>query len=287
MRQIGPDDRTSSDKTRYSGRILVAEDNTVNQLLAQEMLESLGLNVVIKDNGLEAFQTFVEEDFDVILMDCQMPVMDGFEASRQIREHERQLEKQRIPIIAATAAAQKGEFKEATAAGMDHFMTKPYSKSDLIEALSSFLSPSKNVAAGTPVTESRPAIHSEKSDDAPLIRGEVLRNIARINPDKGKDLVRKVLDSFTSQLPQALRDIEACIQSEQTDDLRRRTHSLKSSALNIGAHDLGALLNELELQAKAGKPLAPEQFIQLEHLAAASQNELLNSWESMLEEPTA
>jgi signal transduction histidine kinase/ligand-binding sensor domain-containing protein/CheY-like chemotaxis protein/HPt (histidine-containing phosphotransfer) domain-containing protein len=285
VRQIGPHDRPSADQARFSGRILVAEDNTVNQLLAQEMLESLGLDVVIKDNGLETFQTFVEDDFDVILMDCQMPVMDGFEAAREIREHERQLEKQRIPIIAATAAAQKGEFKEATAAGMDHFMTKPYSKSDLIEALSAFLSPLQNEITSTTANESRSGTRSEEPDNVPLIRPEVLRNIARINPDKGKDLVQKVLDSFTAQLPQALRDIEACIQSPQTDDLRRRTHSLKSSALNIGAHELGALLNELELQAKAGKALSAEQFIQLESLAVASRDTLLNSWELILDEP--
>jgi len=117
--------RVSENKSSRKLRILLAEDNLVNQKVAESMLKKMGHEVVIANNGLEATQSFSEEAFDLILMDGQMPVMDGLEAARTIRDLEKKSAKGSIPIIAVTANAMKGDRERFLASGMDEYITKP------------------------------------------------------------------------------------------------------------------------------------------------------------------
>ena len=116
---------------RYVGNVLIVEDNRVNQILVNEILQGLGLSVDIAENGQEAVDKYQQRQFDLILMDCQMPVLDGFEATRQIRAMEVRNHSKRVPIMALTAAAREEEYQEALASGMDHFMTKPFNVAQL------------------------------------------------------------------------------------------------------------------------------------------------------------
>jgi signal transduction histidine kinase/CheY-like chemotaxis protein len=112
-------------------RVLLAEDNPVNQAMATAMLEALGCRVRAADNGREAVRALADEAFDLVLMDCQMPEMDGFEATAIIRAHERQSDGRRRPIVALTANAMKGDRERCLAAGMDDFLSKPFRKEQL------------------------------------------------------------------------------------------------------------------------------------------------------------
>jgi CheY-like chemotaxis protein len=118
-------------------RILLAEDNLVNQKVACRHLEKLGYRVDVAENGQLAVDLWSTGRYDLILMDCQMPSMDGFQATRNIRE--RELSKQRIPIVALTAHAMKGVDDECKAAGMDDYLSKPISRNDLDKCLQRWL----------------------------------------------------------------------------------------------------------------------------------------------------
>jgi signal transduction histidine kinase/CheY-like chemotaxis protein len=126
---------------RFSGRVLVAEDNPVNQLVARGMLESLGCEVVVVRDGSEALEASRKERFDLVLMDLQMPVMDGVAATRALREREGARE--RTPILALTADLTESTRGEANRAGLDGFVAKPFSRAELASALSGFLEPAR------------------------------------------------------------------------------------------------------------------------------------------------
>ena len=114
-------------------RVLVAEDNPVNQLVSRKMLEGLGVSVEVVENGLEALEAVQTSDYDLVLMDCQMPEMDGFAATKEIRTLDEPCS--RIPIVALTANAMKGDREACLAAGMDDYLAKPFSKAELSEVL--------------------------------------------------------------------------------------------------------------------------------------------------------
>lgn len=120
----------------FSGTVLVVDDVQVNQLIASAMLETLGFDVVTANNGLEAVNKYSSQAFTFILMDCQMPVMDGFEASREIRKLEGTTH---TPVIALTALAMSGDRELCLSAGMDDYITKPYSIEDLISCFKKWI----------------------------------------------------------------------------------------------------------------------------------------------------
>ena len=122
-----------------SGRVLLVEDNPVNQMVGIAMLESFGLEVVVSDNGEEALAKITETTFVIVLMDCQMPVLDGYDATRRLRETERRDSLARLPVIALTANAFKSDVARCLAAGMDGHLAKPYSANQLREAITPWL----------------------------------------------------------------------------------------------------------------------------------------------------
>jgi len=128
-----------SEQRRFAGRVLVAEDNGVNQLVARAMLRALGLECEIAGDGAAALEAWRRGGFDLVLMDCQMPVMDGFEATRRIRDEESRRGAARIPVIALTANVVAGVHEACTAAGMDGYLSKPYSEHALAQVLARWL----------------------------------------------------------------------------------------------------------------------------------------------------
>ena len=125
--------------TRLSGRVLVAEDNEINQVLAQQILKRLGCELTIAHNGREALAWIENHEFDAVLMDCQMPEMDGFQATAAIRERERRSGSARLPIIAMTANAMDSDRDLCLAHGMDDYVAKPFTAAKLGEALARWL----------------------------------------------------------------------------------------------------------------------------------------------------
>ncbi|ADV45688.1 ATP-binding protein [Nitratifractor salsuginis] len=130
---------TTTVQTRYHGKVLVVEDNIINQKLVKNILEGLGLDVDIANNGLEAFELRRGNDYDLIFMDIQMPVMNGIEATHEILEYEEDEELPHVPIVALTANALKGDRERFLAEGMDEYISKPIEMSELIYILNKFL----------------------------------------------------------------------------------------------------------------------------------------------------
>lgn len=136
------------DETSWAGRVLVVEDITTNQLLMRRMLEKHSVTVDIVTNGEEAVEAVERFRYDLVFMDCQMPVMDGFEATRQIRTWEAQAKAPRTPIVALTANAMQGDRERCLEAGMDDYMTKPVRRANIATSLQSWLKPSPEEASG-------------------------------------------------------------------------------------------------------------------------------------------
>lgn len=122
-------------------KILLAEDNLINQELIQDYLEDADIEIQFAENGLQATRLFASQRFDVILMDCHMPIMDGFEATQTIRELERRNALQPIPIVAVTAHAMQHEQDRCFLAGMDDYLCKPFSRTDLLNKLGKWATP--------------------------------------------------------------------------------------------------------------------------------------------------
>ena len=135
------------------GRILSVEDNEVNQMIANAILTNLGLVVTNARDGAHAIELFADNDYDLLLMDCEMPGMDGYEASRRIRALEARTARPRTPIIAVTAHALTGDREECLKAGMDDYLSKPVSERRMADVLARWL-PSGDGLDGTPATPS-------------------------------------------------------------------------------------------------------------------------------------
>jgi PAS domain S-box-containing protein len=206
------------------GRILVVEDNSVNQLVATGLLAALGYTTDTADDGLAAIEAASDGDFDAILMDVQMPHMDGYTATRHIRAHETG---GRQPIIAMTAAAIAGERERCLEAGMDDFLTKPMDATRLADTLKRWLAPSPWYA-----------------DRLDLDRLEELRGLD--DPDDDSSYVNRAIANFLGAADGHLASMEAAAASGDEVQLRTVAHRLAGSALNLGAVALGESARELE-----------------------------------------
>jgi signal transduction histidine kinase/CheY-like chemotaxis protein/HPt (histidine-containing phosphotransfer) domain-containing protein len=226
-------------RRRKRRKVLLAEDNPVNVEVASAMLEGLGLDVSRACNGEEALHSVQADDFDLILMDCQMPVMDGFAATTEIRRHEQQRGRARsLPIIAITANALQGDRESCLAAGMDDYLSKPYTQQALGQTLARWISLPRVPAPSAALAE-------PPSDDEP-INQQALDNIRALSPANGDALLERVLQAFLSDTPGHLHTLRQAIAADDAEQLRKTAHSLKSSAANVGANALAQRSKELE-----------------------------------------
>ena len=272
LSNTAPDAQESLSSLQFNADVLIVEDNKVNQILVQEILKGMGLRSVVAENGLEAVDKFKEQRFDLVLMDCQMPVMDGFEATQEIRRYESQEGYKRTPVLALTAAARAEEYDQALASGMDEFMTKPFDVAQLEKRLGVILADKArpgSVAATSTKTKALPSPIDE----------EVIQGILAINPEAGASVLKKVIASFKEQLPTHLSNIRECIDRNEAEILRQRVHALKSMSGNVGASKLTKALGDIETGAATGRfILSEEEFDDIEELAGQAAA-ALNRWQ--------
>jgi signal transduction histidine kinase/DNA-binding response OmpR family regulator len=255
-------------RNRRRLKVLLAEDNAVNVEVASAMLEGLGLEVACADNGEQALAAVREGEFDLLLMDCMMPQMDGFAATAEIRRHEQQQGRARqLPIVAITANALEGDRERCLAAGMDDYLSKPFSQQALAAALGRWVALPRAATAhhNDPPQRTRPARSIERAHagqipavsmqaatalatlDAPVaINHEALNAIRALSADKGELLLQRVVHAFIDDTPGQLHTLRHAIDSVDTGVLRRAAHSLKSSSANVGADALAKVCRELE-----------------------------------------
>ncbi len=226
-----------------NAHVLLAEDNPVNQSLAMAHLAKLGCRVTVANNGLEALVAAQRERFDLILMDCQMPEMDGYEATRQIRAGEPAGE--RIPIVAITANAMQGDREICLACGMDDFLPKPYKQSQLKALLQKWLPASPMPAAANGAARSVPVPPADPTLDVAVLE-DLSRQVGGDNPDLIEELIRIYLDNA----PQLIRDMDTALAAGEAKTLLRAAHTLKSSSASLGATRLSIMSKAIELAAR-------------------------------------
>jgi PAS domain S-box-containing protein len=231
-------------------RILVVEDNAVNQQLALLLLQKVGYRADVAANGVEALEALQRQPYDVVLMDVEMPEMDGLEATRQIRRMAPVEPRPRI--IAVTAKALQGERELCLQAGMDDYLTKPIRLHELIEAL-------------------RRDEGSTEVPAAPAVDPDVLGRFIASLGARGAESAVTLIDTFLEHAAAQLASLRQAVQLHEVDDARREAHTLKSNSAAFGATALEAMCRELESAAEAdgldrGADLVPRIASELERV---------------------
>ncbi len=228
------------------GRILLVEDNPVNQEVTLGMLAALGCHAVAVGNGQEALDAIESERFDLVLMDCQMPVLDGYEATRILRAGEREHGGERLTVIALTANALPGDSDRCLAAGMDDYLSKPFTIQKLYDMLSKWTGEVRKSGEDAAVGTSMAPSVETKGRSGPINRA-VLDGIRSLEgAGGGETLVRKILSLYLSDSPIHLEGILRASEKGDGESFRRAAHALKSSSANVGAADLSELCRKLE-----------------------------------------
>jgi PAS domain S-box-containing protein len=245
------------------GRILVAEDNPVNHEVALAMLESLGCRVDGVCSGQEAVEAALRVPYDLILMDCQMPGMDGYAATRSIRRDERQGAR-RIPIVALTAHASKGDRAMCLAAGMDDYLSKPYTHQELQAIVQRWLAMSLSTAPSLSARTSTPSVPPQVVEPVILERHalDVIRSLHR---NGQPDFLDRLIEKYVVSSTEHLGSIRRAVGSGDATALWQAAHALKSSSAMMGASVFAGWCHELEVLGRAATlERAPELLRKLE-----------------------
>jgi signal transduction histidine kinase/DNA-binding response OmpR family regulator/HPt (histidine-containing phosphotransfer) domain-containing protein len=267
-------------------KVLLAEDNPVNVQVASAMLQSLGLEVRCAGNGAEALDAVRSDRYDAVLMDCQMPVMDGMAATQEIRRHEQLQGGARLPVVAITANALPGDRETCLAAGMDDYISKPFTRQGLGETLARWIrlprvAPQRAAQeqGGVPPAQRPPAAAVPEASAAPAaaapaapgalpvhhapdgsgqasgagnpLNPRALDNIRALGNGKTPSLLRRVVQAYLDDTPRQLAGLRAALRDNQPETLRRIAHSLKSGSGNVGADALAKMCKDLEQLGQA------------------------------------
>jgi signal transduction histidine kinase/ligand-binding sensor domain-containing protein/DNA-binding NarL/FixJ family response regulator/HPt (histidine-containing phosphotransfer) domain-containing protein len=306
-----PDDL--SELGHFEGHVLVAEDNDVNQLLICEILAVLGVGYSLAQDGQVAINQYAEHGADIILMDCQMPVKDGFQAAAEIRALEVAREWEPVPIIALTAAAATPTFLDHLKEHMNGFLPKPCTAEQLAAIFRQYLPESlpaweedsldtngsgdedlpptvgtTNANPEEPVWESlsgtgaseqlsQESMPTEQQDDRdyPTLHVETLDSIVNLSPTRDLALFDRLYTAYREQLQDALPRLKAWVGNNDTQTLYDRAHAIKSMSVNIGAIAVADLAGRFEQNDAAEKqPLRSEDYDALEQLVAQTLHEI-------------
>jgi len=225
-------------------RVLLVDDDEVNRKVAGLMLEHLGCVVVLATNGREALDVIEARGLDIVFMDCRMPEMDGYEAAREVRRREAIEERTRLPIVALTANAFVGDRNDCLDAGMDDFVSKPFSRRDLERPLTRWI-PARALPGGHAPAE--PEAPSAEVLDLALI--ERLRALRRPGRD---DVLAMAVARWTASSASDIVKLAHAVRASDPEAARRIAHTLRGATASLGGHRLAKLLAIIEEHARAG-----------------------------------
>ncbi len=295
-----PADRTLPLK----GTVLLADDNLVNQHVAQAMIESCGCQVDLVTNGREALEALLHRSYDLVLMDCQMPEMDGLEATRKIREREARealdvkreaheeddapasrltpdasrLTSQRMPIIAITAHVGESNRADCLAAGMDDVLPKPVTRDEVRTMLARYLPP---IPANPLPGQAGPAgMMHRRQNGAPHLRLnlQALDQLRAIQPGNHPDLIQRVISLYVADSPGLLAAMRDALRQGNASALERAAHSLKSSSAALGATGLSERCKKLEAMAHGQSLTQAEALLAQVEADLADTHQALNDY---------
>jgi PAS domain S-box-containing protein len=233
---------TLAEEKRRRIRLLLAEDNPMNQKLAIALLKRAGYWVDAVENGRMVIQSLGSKSYDLILMDVQMPEMDGLEATRAIREAEG--EKCHTPIVAMTAHAMKGDRERCLEAGMDDYISKPIEPQELLKAINKWTASARQQET---MVEPDELQVDHRLESAPLDHEAAL-----IRFDGDKEFFRQMLQEFLNYVPNQLKSLSEAAKRDDAKLVEREAHSIKGAAANIGANGMADLSLKLELMGRTG-----------------------------------
>ena len=232
------------DKKIEGARILVAEDNEINRIVARELLESAGLLVTTVTNGREAVEAVSSTSFDAVLMDLQMPVLDGLEATRKIRAQDKF---QKLPIIAMTANAMAGDRERCLQQGMNEHVSKPIDPKHLFTVLERF----------TTIRADNVVPNHQGEDDLPELAGfDIPTALRRIGGDR--KALEKILVEFARNVSDIMNELEHAVRQRELHSVQQILHTLKGAAGNVAAVEFHELATEAEALVKAADPIMPD-----------------------------
>ena len=222
-------------------RILVAEDNTINQQVVMGQLRTLGYRADAVANGLEVLNALGLMSYDIVLMDCQMPEMDGYEATRRIREMEKENRKRKAPlyIVAMTANAMRGDREKCLSSGMDDYLTKPLRSADLQAALEQW-----HQSDGG-------ALRTENIAKLPTLDMDVIAELSSMPPEDGTPALNKLIDMFLDSAPAHVADIRSS--ADAPERMGQAAHLFRGICLNLGASRLAEICQQIENAAVCGE----------------------------------
>ena len=250
---------------QFSGHVLVVEDNPVNWEVAKEYLESFGCSAELACDGCEGLEKAASGGFDLILMDVQMPKMDGFTATQEIRQMERKQGSAKTPIIALTANPLESERQACLDVGMNGCVGKPFSEEDLEEVLASWLVPKRHA----PQRQS--------------LEGNALSKFV----DRQPELAKRIVELFLDYATKIFSNFETALETKDFEALAQTAHSLKSSSGNVGAHRLAELCEELErVSARKKMPEVSGHVLQIVLEYERVQRELSDAVAGLATRPT-
>lgn len=274
-----------------SQRLLVADDNEINRLVTGEMLASAGYTFDLACTGREAVDAHAQHRYALILMDCQMPELDGFEATREVRRHESEqqhsanVDRPHTPIIALTANAVHGDREKCLAAGMDDYVTKPIDRAELLTAIA------RHVRQPAPLPA---AIHCNESNSTAADRFNNSCDASRLPLDEALLLERcsgdrafatTVLRKFQSRVPLDIEQIKQAVATQNCDSTGRLAHALRGTAGNLSALAVQQVVERLESLAREEQlEQAPQCVAQLEaevHRLIDSIDQLIEQWDKV------
>jgi signal transduction histidine kinase/CheY-like chemotaxis protein len=242
-------------KKKIDGRILLVEDNLVNQEVTLGMLSVLGCDADVAGDGQEGLDAIAAKRYDLVLMDCQMPVMDGYAATRVLRAREKESGERRLAVVALTANALAGDSEACLAAGMDGYMAKPFTIQKLGDLLSKWLPGEREKEPGGTAEAPEETAGTAKARTS-LIDGAVLDGIRELEGAGNHGFFERIINLYLSGAPGLVEGVLAGAEKGDMDSLLRAAHTLKSSSANVGAIGLSDLCRKIEGKARAGEPIA-------------------------------
>jgi PAS domain S-box-containing protein len=253
--------REAKFSTSFQGRILIAEDNAVNMEVAICHMEKLGLQADIVANGREAVAALEQNPYDLVLMDCQMPEMDGYAATAEIRR--REAGKRHTPIIAMTANAMNGDRDKCIAAGMDDYITKPINANHLFAVLKRWLG--QTGGRGRKTTTKALSRSRESKADV-----NVAARLNELRQEFSEEMVVRLIDKFLPDTERRLVALREAVETADAAVVARAAHGLKGSFGNIGSQEAAAICSQMEQEARSGSTASADHM--LERLQSAYPN---------------
>jgi CheY-like chemotaxis protein/HPt (histidine-containing phosphotransfer) domain-containing protein len=233
---------------RGAVRILLAEDNLTNQQVALGILRKLGLHADVVNDGSEALKTLETSRYDLVLMDVQMPGVDGLEATRRIRDPGSRVLNHEVPIIAMTAHAMQGDRDRCIEAGMDDYVTKPISPQSLADAVDRWL-PREEAVPAAQAAETRTAARTtEASTATPIFDRASL--LARLMDDD--ELASAVVSGFLEDAPKLITTLGTCLRAGDAQGVHHQAHTIKGAAATVGGEAVRAVAADIERAAADG-----------------------------------